>query len=743
MIQAYHTAGLPGLILLFLLLPVCTAADALSSHTSSTVATSAARTQALQNAQSAELARNRGNYRQAIAKISEALELADQAGDIALQAALHAQLGSAWLYLGETQKAEQTLQAGIRLASAQHETAVEAALRNDLGQLRAAQGRVEAALSEYRRAATLAKQGDHQSLLAKVALGATESLLNSGQVEQASGWLRTSATAIAGLDVSRTRINLQIKQARLEWQLARLEPGQQLSLTGEPARDLRAAAVEAEQLQLLRAASYAWGYLGRMREQQGDYAEALRLTDKALFLAQQVRAPEANYLWTWQQGRLLRTQGESTAAIRAYRRAVVGLQAMRKEFVGGNQRLARGFREDAGTVFLQLADLLLQQSDQTTDSRQRQQLLAEARETVELLKALELQNYFNDDCVAAVHAKIRHLDDTVVPGTAVLYPILLDDRIELLLRLSDGIIRAVVPVGKRQLTNEVHSFRALLEKRTTRQYLRPAQKIYQWLIAPLESALSDALVDTLIVVPDSSLRTIPFAALHDDADFLIQRYAIAITPSLRLTDPRPIERRNMRVLLNGLSAPVQGYPALIRVNSELDAIQQMYGGRRLQNETFREAEVREELADHEYSIVHFATHGQFTGKVEDSYLLTWDGRIGMDDLEQSVGASWFRDDRPVELLTLSACDSAAGDDNAALGLASIAIRAGARSALASLWAVNDQASSELVAGFYRQLLEPGVSKAGALQQAQLSLLDDLRYRHPGYWAPFVLIGNWL
>jgi CHAT domain-containing protein len=199
----------------------------------------------------------------------------------------------------------------------------------------------------------------------------------------------------------------------------------------------------------------------------------------------------------------------------------------------------------------------------------------------------------------------------------------------------------------------------------------------------------------------------------------------------------------MRVLLNGLSAPVQGYPALIRVNSELDAIEQMYGGRRLQNETFREAEVREELADHEYSIVHFATHGQFTGKVEDSYLLTWDGRIGMDDLEQSVGASWFRDDRPVELLTLSACDSAAGDDNAALGLASIAIRAGARSALASLWAVNDQASSELVAGFYRQLLEPGVSKAGALQQAQLSLLDDLRYRHPGYWAPFVLIGNWL
>lgn len=745
MIQVYDIAGLSGLVLVFLLLPVCVAAELVSSSQAAngTASTPVARTPALQNAQMAESARASGNYRQAVAQFIEALELADQAGDTALQSALYAQLGSAWLYLGETQKAEDALQAGMRLAIAQRDTAAEAALRNDLGHLRAAQGRVDAALTEYRHATALAEQIDNQSLLAKAALGATDSLLNRGQAVAAIGWLKISAAAIDRLDPSRARMYLQIKQARLRWRLAGLVPGQQRQLTDNAVRDLGVAASQAEQKQYLRAASYAWGYLGSIREQQGDYVEALRLTGKAIFLAQRIGAPEASYLWTWQQGRLLRAQGEWTDAIRSYRRAVDGLQTMRKQFATGNQRLAGDFRKDAGSVFLQLADLLLQQSDQTSDAGQRQRLLAEARDTVELLKAVELQNYFNDDCVAAVRAKIRHLDETIAPGTAVLYPIILEDRIELLLSLSSGIIRSVVAVGKGELTAEVRSFRALLEKRTTRQYLRPARKIYQWLIAPLESALSDAMIDTLIVVPDASLRSIPFAALHDDSGFLIRRYAIAMTPSLRLTDPRPIKRRNMQVLLNGLSSPVQGYPALIQVNSELDAIQQMYGGKRLQNETFRKAEVMQALADQAYSIVHFATHGHFSGRVEDSYLLTWDGRIAMDELEHSVGASWFRDDRPVELLTLSACDTAVGDDTAALGLASIAIRAGARSALASLWSVNDQASSELVSGFYRQLLEPGVSKAIALQEAQLELLEDLRYRHPGYWAPFVLIGNWL
>ena len=114
----------------------------------------------------------------------------------------------------------------------------------------------------------------------------------------------------------------------------------------------------------------------------------------------------------------------------------------------------------------------------------------------------------------------------------------------------------------------------------------------------------------------------------------------------------------------------------------------------------------------------------------------------MERLDHCIGLFRYRDE-PLELLTLSACETAAGDDRAALGLAGIAVKAGARSALATLWYINDQASSELVAEFYRQLKKPGMSRGKALQLAQLKLLNDPRYKHPCYWAPFLLINNWL
>ena len=111
-------------------------------------------------------------------------------------------------------------------------------------------------------------------------------------------------------------------------------------------------------------------------------------------------------------------------------------------------------------------------------------------------------------------------------------------------------------------------------------------------------------------------------------------------------------------------------------------------------------------------------------------------------LDRFIGLFKYRDD-PLELLTLSACDTAEGDDRAALGLAGVAIKAGARSALATLWEVNDEVSAQLVVDFYKELRDPSVSRVGALRRAQLKLLEDPRYDHPGFWSPFLLINNWL
>lgn len=168
----------------------------------------------------------------------------------------------------------------------------------------------------------------------------------------------------------------------------------------------------------------------------------------------------------------------------------------------------------------------------------------------------------------------------------------------------------------------------------------------------------------------------------------------------------------------------------------------LHWGKALENREFVIPPFEAELQGTPYSIVHIATHGQIDSDPRKSFVLAYDGKITMDDLEQLMKLGRYRDE-PVDLLTLSACRTAVGDERAALGLAGIAVKAGARSALATLWYVNDQASSALVSDFYRRLAEGRISKAQALQAAQMGALDDARFRHPGYWAPFLLIGNWL
>lgn len=695
------------------------------------------------HAQAAESLQLQGKYPQAIAEYRQALVTAEQGDAPGWLALVQGQLGGALLAAGQLDEAQTVLHKGLENAKSLNDAGLQASLTNNLAHLLKARGDTDAALSRFRETFLLARQAGNPALQAKASLAAAGTLLSSGQDGANVQLLLEQAwQAASSLTPSRSRAWLSIRNAQLLQQLVN-DSSSGKELLSKAAQRLQAAADTADVAGDARTASWAYGYLGELYEKQQRYAEALSLTGTAVFMAQQAQAPELRYRWEWQQGRIQAAQGRPGEALESYRRAAATLQSLRVEFTAGNETISAAFREDASPLFLALADMLLRQSETEQDSDRRQALLREARETVELLKTTEIQDYFQDDCVAAVRARIRALDATIAPGTAVLYPIALPDRIELLLSLEDGLRKYTVPVGHDALVDEVHLFRRHLEKRTTRQYLKQARQLYQWLIKPLERDLGLHHVDTLVVVPGPALRSVPIAALHDGKNFLIRHYAVAMTPSLRLTDPRPIRRQHVSLLLNGLTKSVQGFPPLVHVSSELDTIHSLYGGREFRDRDYRKAAVKQELENRQYAIVHFATHGQFSGKVRDSFILAYDGRINMDDLEEYIGVSRFRKDNPVELLTLSACETAAGDDTAALGLASVAIKAGARSALASLWSINDQASSELVSDFYARLKDPGVSKAQALRLAQIAFLDDLRYKHPGYWAPFLLIGNWL
>ena len=682
-----------------------------------------------------------GRYRQATQTLQTALNLAASADGSAETASLQVALGNAFVMLGDLDKAEPHLAQGLAIARDMKDEKRTALALNDLGNLHSARGKYADALSNYKESADLAQRhGDR--ILAARAFGNAADALRQQQLPQAS--LASLQSAVAEL-----RQAGQSHEAVMTWlqvgissnQLRSQFPGERERLMRLASEALSQAGSMADRIGDARAASYAWGNLGALYEHEQRYDDAASLSRKAISIAQRANAPESLYRWQWQLGRVLARVGDENEAIAAYRRAVQTLQTIRTEFADTSDPTLPSFRESAGQLYFELVDQLLRRTAALKDPAQIATYLAEARDTVELFKAAELRDYFRDDCVDAALAKLTQLD-VVSKSAAVIYPIMLRGRTELLLSLPSGLKRIPVDVSEETLTQEIRQLRQALEKRTTREFLPPAQRLYQWLIAPVERELGSHAIDTLIFVPDGALRTIPMAALHDGQRYLVEKYALGVTPGLSLTDPRPLSRDGLRVLALGVTDPVQGFAPLPNVSSELEALRTLFGGTTLLNEAFRVSTLERELKARPVTILHIASHGYFGNDARQNYVLSFDGKLTMDRLDQVVGLLRFRDD-PLELLTLSACDTAAGDDRAALGLAGVAIKAGARSALATLWSVNDDVSSRLVAEFYRQLKDPSVSRVVALQKAQLKVLADPRYDHPGFWSPFLLINNWL
>ena len=682
-----------------------------------------------------------GQYRDGLQNLDLALALAEKSGDRAQVAVAMAAAGNVYIATGPSEIARKYLDEALRLARELNNQDLSANVLNNLGNLLTQQKNHTQAIAAYQESAAIAAARNSRLLVTTSLINAASASTNIKQYKEAKAFLDKAVDQLPALEPSHDKavalVNIGLGYLDLRQNLA--DSKESLLLVAH--KSLSDAGTVAESIGDHRISSYAWGHLGGLYEEEHRYQEALQLTRRAVFAAQQVNAPESLYRWEWQTARLLRKVGNIDDAVGSYRRAVRTLQTIRPELTVSYGAPQTSFRETMGPVYFELVDLLLQRGASLQDRNQVGPYLIEARETIELFKAAELRDYFRDDCVDTALSKITTLD-VVAESAVVIYPILLPDRTELLVSLPTGLKRVLVPVGADVLTEEVRQLRRRLEKRTTREYLPHAQKIYDWLIRPLESDLTASAVDTLVFVPDGALRTIPMSALHDGKQFLIAKYAVAITPSLNLSDPRPLKRENMKVLAVGVTDAVQGFPALPNVTAELHELQSLLGSQNLVNREFLAANLEKKLKEEQFSVVHVASHGEFGNEVEDTFLLTFDEKLSLDRLNAMVGVFRFRDD-PLELLTLSACDTAAGDDRAALGLAGMAIKAGARSALATLWNINDEATVDLVVDFYRELKNPQISRAVALQRAQLKLIENPRYEHPGFWSAFLMINNWL
>ncbi|MBG1261466.1 CHAT domain-containing protein [Nostoc commune] len=489
----------------------------------------------------------------------------------------------------------------------------------------------------------------------------------------------------------------------------------------------------AQQIEDAQSEAYALHQWAKLYRRTQQISEAQELAQKSLNIARQLQANNIIAQSAWQVGQLYKQQGDRSKAITAYTEAVNALKALRGDLVAINSDVQFSFRSSVEPVYRELVDLLL-------ENQPSQAELIQARELIEALQIAELDNFFREACLD----KTQQIDQ-VDPTATILYPIILPDRLTVILSKAGQPLRSYVTQKsiaeiEQTLDNFLVALNPVSDSKDRDGF---SQQIYDWLIRPAEADQAFIDTKTLVFVLDGRLRNIPMAALYDGKQYLIEKYAVALSPGLQLMATRSLNQNHLSAIVGGISKSRAGFAALPAVESEIKQISKAVSSSVLLNQEFTSQALAEQVKSSSASIVHLATHGQFSSRLEDTFLLTWDGQMNVKELSELLKNRGSDPSKAIELLVLSACDTAAGDDRAVLGLAGLAVKSGARSTIATLWPVKDRAAAILMTRFYDQLRQPKITKAEALRQAQISLIRQNDFHDPFFWSGFVLIGNWI
>ncbi|MCL2932545.1 MAG: CHAT domain-containing protein [Trichodesmium sp. MAG_R03] len=570
------------------------------------------------------------------------------------------------------------------------------------------------------------------------------------------------------------KINPESNLAELQTNLTEFIP---------PNKFLNQAIQQAKVINNSRLEAYGIRTQAKLSLTKGKLKEAVKLTNQALSITQKVSASDIAYQLQGQLGDILVEQENYSEALLAYKAAFNSLQVLRRDLVSLNQDIQFDFRANIEPFYRKLVNLLLK--PEIGFNIPSVANLKDAVEVIEALQLAELDNFFQDACTNAKDINIDEIDQ----NAAIIYPILLENKFSVIVKLpgtdnfryttaSESDLKAIFNNNQSQsesdlketFNNKISQLRkdiALnVREQTLKQVKFSSNQLYNLLIKPFEVDLETNLehdtsqIKTLVFILDGALRNIPMSVLYDSEGerYLVERYAIAVTPGLQLLDPKLLSKEQVLVLTAGTdqeapSYKKEGYSSLPNVKQELEVI----GGiipqsEQLVDEKFTEINIQDKINSEPFNIVHVATHGKFSSNPDETFILAWDQPINVRNFDQLLQSEKLkRSDRAIELLILSACQTARGDERAALGLAGVAVRAGARSVLGSLWAVSDASTAELMKQFYQQLLQSNSSqlrKAEALRQVQIKFIkgeigQDLDYNIPFHWSSFIIVGNWL
>lgn len=492
-------------------------------------------------------------------------------------------------------------------------------------------------------------------------------------------------------------------------------------------------------------------------------------------------------------GELMVAKAQPDLAIFFYKQAIAHIETIRQDLRQLSQSAQQQYRVTIEDLYRELADLLL-----------RQNRTGEALQILELLKLQEVKAYLQDgqpdgvsrqnplntleealarrltdlpaditladfielpaaialstqvETTADESFELRSIEDlqTALAAqpvrTVALYSLILSDRLEVILITPDGSLHHyTTTVTQTELAQTVSDLQRQLS--TNVNDPKPAAgQLYDWLIRPLEGALSDQQIENIIYLPDGALRYIPIAGLYDGQQWFAEKYQSHNITAAALSDLTAETSLPLSVLAGAFTSDMTAhrvqvgqqiftYDGLAAAKQEIQNLENTIPDTvALLDRAFTPARLLDAVDRHR--IVHLATHAKFIpGQPEESFILFGDGStVNMRDIRQ-----WQLPD--VDLVVFSACQTGAsteGDGKEILGLGFQVHQMGAGAAVASLWSVNDAATAALMSEFYKAL-SAGYSKSEALQQAQLRLIDSDSFSHPYDWAAFILIGNGL
>ena len=257
-----------------------------------------------------------------------------------------------------------------------------------------------------------------------------------------------------------------------------------------------------------RAESYVLGSLGELYEQNSQWTQAIVLTQKALFIAQKNEASDIAYLWEWQLGRLLKAQHNIKGAVAAYDSAIANLQSLRTDLAAVNREVQFNFRDRVEPIYRESVELLLQQQGEAKPD------LDKVRQRIEALQLAELDNFFREACLTN-YVVLDKVVDKDTPDTAIFYPIILDNQLEIILKLpNQKLIHKTNVVTSEEVEQIITRMReSIVEPDRNQQFKLASQQLYNWLIKPVQTELQNSQIKTLVFIPDGSLRKYPHVCI--------------------------------------------------------------------------------------------------------------------------------------------------------------------------------------------------------------------------------------